>query len=158
MSGAAFPKYNAGLRWWKPIQGTENQIRLFGGMIKPAGTGAPATASAGASFWTVSRSGVGTFLVTFVGNPGAGTSRPATTIAKLQCIFPTLQIDSAGADLTLTATITNVTGSTFTIVVTDTTTGAAHDIVQPGSPNAQGSFIHWLALTSNDNTQGQLNK
>jgi hypothetical protein len=145
------PNYFAGLirGLWKTIQGSENQVKLLGGYFKPAGTGAPTIISPGAPFWSVSRVSTGLFLVTLVGT----FARAQATLGKVQCVLAGLQIDPAGSDQTLQVTAGPLTGNTFELYVTDTTTGAATDITQPVTPSDQGSFVHWLMLTSNDNTQ-----
>jgi hypothetical protein len=150
----SLPSYYAGLlNSYTEIEGSERQVTLLGGMFKPAGTGAPTSGSPGKSFWNVARLSAGVFQVTLVGNPGAGTSSPATTIAKIQSVLATLQIDPAGSPLNLQVQVGPVTGSTFVLLVTAANTGIPTDITQPGSPTNQGSFVHWTMLTSNDNVQ-----
>ena len=85
----------------------------------------------------------------------SGTLQGNTTqsnLAKIQSIIPTLQVDPAQAVQTLNITVGPVTGASFELDVTNSTTGALTDITQPGSPTAQGTLIHWVVQISNDNT------
>jgi hypothetical protein len=146
----------AGLRSYLPIQGTENEMRRLGGNFMPQGTAAPVASSAGGSFWEVARTGVGAFLVTLLGNPGAERASPATTSGKIQFLHGTLVIDPAASGLTETNLIVVpmiLNGSSFTLQIIESDTGDAIDMSQPGTPTANGSSVHWSLLASNDNTQ-----
>ena len=143
------PGYYGGLlNSYTELEGTENQMALLGGYFKPAGTGAPTAISDGKNWWSVKRTGVGVYVLTFLGN----FANKFGTLAETQCILAGMQVDTAGSDLNLAAVVGPVVNNTVTIYVYDTNTGAKVDPSQPGSPNAQGTSVHWAILQSNDNS------
>lgn len=145
------PNLYAGIKQWKQVKGDENQIKLLGGYFEPNGSSAPTAISSGSSRWEVSRVATGRFLVTLLGTL-QGNAVTSTTLGKIQSILATLQVDSAGSVQTLGVVVGPVTGSSFELDVVNTATDALTDISQPGSPAAQGTFVHWMVQISNDNT------
>ncbi len=122
--------------WQCPVKGTDPQEAVLAGCFAPQGTGTPIVKSYSNGKFTVARASTGVYVVTLFGATGFIMNNRSS-----------IQIDPAAADLNLqvvSGPISNVGGRvTLTYYVQDTTTGALTDIVQPGSPTAQGSAIHF---------------
>ena len=118
------------------------QQHMIGGYFKPQGAGAVLLGppSQYCSFWSVTRTGVGVFKV-----------QVKKVFSSLQAVLVCLQIDPAGATQTLSVNASAVSSaggqSNFSVSVF-TFAGAASEIVQPGSPTLQGSFIHWRIVSA----------
>jgi hypothetical protein len=134
------------------LMAMEVQEKYVSGLFLPQNTAAPTKLNAGYAgnyIWSVTRTGVGVFSVTvklttgFVEGPFLATvQNPSPKNVQV-----TICIDPAGTQQNVIPTagpvVLKANTVSFGILLYNSTTGAASDITQPGSPTNNGSFIMW---------------
>jgi hypothetical protein len=138
-----------------PIETPAQFTDHIGGFFFPQGAGAPTVSKMPSGYISkVTRSGVGLYPVQVLVTAGfvkpilAATQNPTPINIQLTpCIDPAGAVQPIQAQVIGSPTLKANTFS-FTVGVFRTDTNVAYDIIQPGSPTLNGSFILWRIVWS----------
>jgi hypothetical protein len=137
------------------VLSTAKDANHVGGYFFPQSSSAPTVPKIPTGYISkVTRTGVGVFVVQVLQTAGFIKPIAAATQNKTPMnIQLTPCIDPAGAVQTISAQVVGgltfkANSFSFGVTVFRTDTNVAYDIIQPGSPTLNGSFINWRVIYS----------